>query len=132
MENYFSKNLKSIREFKKISQQDIAEKMNIDRSTIGYWENGKADPTMANVLKLADVLNVDIITLIGGELEFIDGEIINKSNYSQLKQETINEVVSLFKDKGFIDEQGNVKNEAKDLIDLAVKINKMVEKKNED
>lgn len=132
MENNFSKNLKSIREFKKISQQDIAEKMNIDRSTIGYWENGKADPTMANVLKLADVLNVDIITLIGGELEFIDGEIINKSNYSQLKQETINEVVSLFKDKGFIDEQGNVKNEAKDLIDLAVKINKMVEKKNED
>ena len=70
MENNFSKNLKMLRETKKISQQEIADKIGVDRSTIGYWENGKADPTMINVMKLAETLNVDMITLIGGDLHF--------------------------------------------------------------
>lgn len=70
MENNFSKNLKVLRETKKISQQEIADKIGVDRSTIGYWENGKADPTMLNVIKLAETLDVDIVTLIGGNLNF--------------------------------------------------------------
>ena len=76
MENNFSKNLKMLRETKKISQQEIADKIGVDRSTIGYWENGKADPTMLNVIKLAETLNVDIVTLIGGNLHFDNADFL--------------------------------------------------------
>ena len=76
MENNFSKNLKIIRETKRISQQEIADKIGVDRSTIGYWENGKADPTMLNVIKLAETLNVDIVTLIGGNLNFDNADFL--------------------------------------------------------
>ena len=77
MENNFSNNLKYIREAKKISQQYIADKIGVDRSTIGYWETGKVDPTMANVVKLSEVLGVDIITLIGSNLKIDNGVIID-------------------------------------------------------
>jgi len=80
MENNFTTNLKYIRETKKISQQTIADKVGVDRSTIGYWENGKADPTMANVVKLAEALNVDILTLIGSDLRIDNDEIIDISS----------------------------------------------------
>lgn len=76
MENNFSKNLKIIRETKRISQQEIADKIGVDRSTIGYWENGKADPTMLNVIKLAETLNVDMVTLIGGNLNFDNADFL--------------------------------------------------------
>ena len=77
MENNFSKNLKFLREYRKLSQQEIANKVGVDRSTIGYWETGKADPTMLNVCKLADALNIDLITLIGSDLKFDNSEIID-------------------------------------------------------
>lgn len=77
MENNFTTNLKYLREIKKISQQTIADKVGVDRSTIGYWENGKADPTMPNVVKLAEALNVDILTLIGSDLRIDNAEIID-------------------------------------------------------
>lgn len=70
MENNFSKNLKIIRGAKKVSQQDLADKIGIDRSAISYWESNKADPTMGNVVKVAEALDVDIITLIGGDINF--------------------------------------------------------------
>ena len=70
MRNNFSNNLKIIREERKISQQEIADKIGVDRSAISYWESGKSDPTMGNVVKLADILNVDILSLIGGDLSF--------------------------------------------------------------
>lgn len=80
MKNNFTTNLKYLRETKKISQQTIADKVGVDRSTIGYWENGKADPTMANVVKLAEALNVDILTLIGSDLRIDNDEIIDISS----------------------------------------------------
>ncbi len=80
MENNFKTNLKIIREQKNLSQQDVADKIGVDRSTIGYWENGKADPTMVNVIKLAEALDVDLVTLIGGELNFDNAEIIPITN----------------------------------------------------
>ena len=72
MENNFAKNLKIIRETKKISQETLGKKIGVDRSTIGYWENGKADPSMLNVINLADELNIPVTSLIGGDYSSAD------------------------------------------------------------
>ena len=85
MENNFSKNLKIIRENKKISQQEIADKIGVDRSAISYWESGKAEPTMGNVVKVAEVLDVDIISLIGGNFNFDNAELLETKPIDTVK-----------------------------------------------
>ncbi len=97
MKNNFTKNLKIIREQKNLSQQDIADKIGVDRSTIGYWENGKADPSMINVIKLSDALNVDLVTLIGGDL--------NSDNATQIDLNSEEEILKkALKNKGLLNE----------------------------
>lgn len=64
MDNNFAFNLKHIRQEKGLTQEQLGKIMNKDYSTIGKWENGSRSPIMEDVLKLADVLNVDIKDLI--------------------------------------------------------------------
>jgi len=52
------KNLKSIREAKKMSQGDVMRAMGCSRSYISNIENGKTNPTLETISKLAKVLGV--------------------------------------------------------------------------
>ena len=49
-------NLKKIRTQKKMSQGDIARNLGVDRGYISNIENGKKNPTLATVDKLAKAL----------------------------------------------------------------------------
>lgn len=68
MNNNFAFNLKHIRQKKGLTQEQLGKLMNKDYSTIGKWENGTRSPIMEDVIKLSDILNVDIKDLI--ETEF--------------------------------------------------------------
>lgn len=68
MDRFFNSNLKYIRKKYGISQQELANKIGKDRSSIAYWENGKADITLENVIKLSEVLNIPIHDLVGKDL----------------------------------------------------------------
>ena len=81
MENFFASNVKFLRLENKDSQEQLANKMNkmaetmngkkenFHHSTIGRWENGKRDPSVGNVLILAEVYNIPINKLIGKDLK---------------------------------------------------------------
>lgn len=60
MTNYFSKNLKYLREKKKIDQQEMADNLNIPRSTLSCWENGIRTPKIEQIQDIAKYFNVDI------------------------------------------------------------------------
>ena len=60
MERFFNKNLKYIRQQKNISQQELADKLNLDRSTISRWENDEMDVTVGNALLVANYFNIPI------------------------------------------------------------------------
>lgn len=79
MNNYFSKNLKYLREKKGLEQQELADMLNVGRSTISCWENGLRSPQMEYVLKLAQYFNVkdDFIFSDLSNVEFDNGSIIN-------------------------------------------------------
>lgn len=64
MNNNFAFNLKHLRQEKGLTQEQLGKLMNKDYSTIGKWENGTRSPIMEDVLKLSDILNVDIKDLI--------------------------------------------------------------------
>lgn len=60
MTRLFNKNLKYIRQHKGISQQELANKLDLDRSTISRWENDEMDITVGNAIQIADFFNIPI------------------------------------------------------------------------
>lgn len=68
MARFFNKNLKFIRQQKGISQQEIADKLKLDRSTISRWENNDMDATVENAIQVADMFNISIADLVGKDL----------------------------------------------------------------
>ncbi|KKS32740.1 MAG: hypothetical protein UU93_C0005G0048 [Candidatus Amesbacteria bacterium GW2011_GWA2_42_12] len=57
-------NLKRIRTKKKMSQGDIARNLEVHRAYISGIENGKRNPTLATIQKLADALGVSADELL--------------------------------------------------------------------
>ena len=43
MAKYFNKNLKHVRSILNVSQQQIADEIKVDRSSISRWEKGEID-----------------------------------------------------------------------------------------
>lgn len=60
MARYFNKNLKLIRQQKGISQQELADKLKLDRSTISRWENDEMDITVGNAILISDYFNIPL------------------------------------------------------------------------
>jgi len=70
MDKYFKENLKYIRKKLKMSQQDLADKLKkINRSTISRYESGEIDPTIGNVLLIANYFNIPINDLLFTDLQ---------------------------------------------------------------
>lgn len=57
-------NLKKIREAKRMSQGDVMRAMCCSRSYVSNIENGKTNPTLETISKLAKVLEVSITELL--------------------------------------------------------------------
>ena len=60
-----SQQLRKLREAKKLTQKEIAEKLNIDRSTYAYWESAKTEPSIKHLVKPSKIYNVTIDYIIG-------------------------------------------------------------------
>lgn len=65
----FPKNLAYLRKQKNMTQSDLANKINVDQTTIGRWEDGNREPTVGNVSNIADVFNISIPDLLNRDLE---------------------------------------------------------------
>ena len=98
----FGDNLKLIRKNKKMSQEQLAEKMNVSRQSVSKWENGEAYPEMNNILELCKIFNCKINDLVHSDMSDInslDEEIImnvvkfNKKKQNQVK--SLSNVISL-------------------------------------
>lgn len=60
MTNYFSKNLKYLREKKGIEQQELADELKVPRSTLSCWENDLRTPKIEQIQEIADYFNVNM------------------------------------------------------------------------
>lgn len=61
------KNLKIVREQMKVNQKKVADDLKINTVTYNGWENGKAEPSVENLSRLADYFGVSIDYLVGRE-----------------------------------------------------------------
>ena len=64
MSQFFSKTLKKLRTERGLSQQALADKMFVTRSTIARWENDTRLPDAVMITRLAEILNVDVNSLL--------------------------------------------------------------------
>ena len=98
----FGDNLKLIRKNKKMSQEQLAEKMNVSRQSVSKWETGEAYPEMNNILELCKIFNCKINDLVHTDMTDIsslDEEIVmSVVKFNEKKQKevkTLSNVISL-------------------------------------
>jgi transcriptional regulator with XRE-family HTH domain len=66
-----AKNLKSIRKVKGLSQEELADLANIDRTHIGNIENCRNSPSLDLLARLADALQVEVKDLFSSNIDEI-------------------------------------------------------------
>ena len=57
--------MKTLRKQVKLTQAQIAEKLDISQQAYASWERGAKKPTQENLVKIAQVLNVSVDYLVG-------------------------------------------------------------------
>ena len=69
MTTLFAETLKKLRKEKGITQEQLGKQMFVNHSTIARWESGTRLPDAEMVFRIADVLGVDINTLMTAALQ---------------------------------------------------------------
>jgi len=61
----FSQVIKQLRNEKELTQQELADYLNVAKSTISMYENGKREPDFEKLEEIADFFNVNVDFLLG-------------------------------------------------------------------
>ncbi|MCV6631004.1 MAG: helix-turn-helix domain-containing protein [Flavobacteriaceae bacterium] len=62
--SYFGKNIKKIRSVKGLSQQAFAELFDLKRGTLGAYEEGRSEPKIETIIKIAKYFSIKIDHLL--------------------------------------------------------------------
>ena len=66
--NYFPINLKYLRKVKDIRQSDLADKLGVNRSAVGAYEEGRAEPKLSTPRNISLYFDISIDALLHEEL----------------------------------------------------------------
>ena len=105
----FGDNLKKIRVLKKLSQESLAEKVNVSRQSVSKWENGDAYPSMNNLLELCKIFHCKISDLVNDnivDIDSLDDEVKTKAvslkKEEQKKMKVLSKIISIISKIGRI------------------------------
>lgn len=68
MEHFLASNIKHLRSLKEWTQGDLAERLGIKRSRIGAYEEGRAEPKIADLQLLATLFGISLDDLVGTDI----------------------------------------------------------------
>ena len=89
----FGDNLRNLRKSKKISQEELAEKVKVSRQSVSKWETGEAYPEMNNILELCKIFHCNINDLVNDNMVDLDSLDENvKMSVVKLKKEKQNQI----------------------------------------
>ena len=60
----FAENFKKARTEAGLTQQQVADALELDRSAIAHYENGDSTPNFKNLPKICELLNISIEKLV--------------------------------------------------------------------
>ena len=64
-----AKNLRFLRKQKGVNQKEVSLLFKKQANTIGNWENGKSEPSIGELIKLAEYFNVGMQQLLHADLQ---------------------------------------------------------------
>ena len=81
----FEEKLIKLRKENALSQEDLAEKLNVTRQTISKWELGQTKPDSQKIMELAKIFNVSTDDLLNEQEDFSSNEepIKEQTNYNR-------------------------------------------------
>lgn len=81
-----AENIRKYRKINKMTQTDLAKKLEVGTSTVSSWELGSNKPLMDNVTKMAKLWNVSLSDIVGEEdIEGLNKKVMIKPAYKELK-----------------------------------------------
>lgn len=78
--------LRSVRQEHKLSQVEVAQKLNMSPARYNNYEVNKAEPDIETLCKLADFYNTSIDYLVGRESSLINVAILTKTQQEIIKR----------------------------------------------
>ncbi len=105
LENNFPANLKKLREENQLTQQQLADLLNLERSSIAKYEKGKSTPNPETLLAIAKIFNVTVDYLIRGNLSEVTNEVHSQTpeyNESPLPLMSAQRMFELTNDEQFL------------------------------
>ena len=84
-----NENIKNLRKAKGLSQEELANRLNVVRQTISKWEKGLSVPDSSMLISLADELDTSVSTLLGETVPEHDLKVTDLKSISE-KLESIN------------------------------------------
>ena len=70
--SYIGKNIKKIRNIKKLNQSQFAELFSLSRTSVGSYEEGRAEPKIETIITIANYFGISIDMLLSRELTVND------------------------------------------------------------
>lgn len=76
--SYLSSNLRFLRKQKNITQNDLADQLDVQRTMISAYEDGRSEPKLATLQKLAEILEVGVEELLNHDIETLGRKALQK------------------------------------------------------
>ena len=74
----FGKRLSEVRKDKKLSQDDLAKKLDLQGAVIGRYERDEVKPSIEVAARIAQVLGISLDYLVGNTDLLLDADVIKK------------------------------------------------------
>lgn len=92
-----------LRKKARLTQEELAEKLNISSKVISKWENGDSEPSVADLRNISDLYGVSFDYLISGKASDEDLRIINREPTSnELADDFLKQCYDIIKEKNYL------------------------------
>lgn len=86
----FNNKLYNLRKQKGLSQEELANRLNVSRQTVSKWEVGDSTPDMEKLIAISDLFEISLDELVMDKAPKHIGKNISKSeNVSELKEKVL-------------------------------------------
>ena len=96
----FGENLKKLRKRANLSQNELANLLSVNQYNISFWEIGRSEPNIEQIIKLSEILNIPTDYLLGKEVVLTASNEEFQTVVNHFKQdiedEMLNELISLY------------------------------------
>lgn len=85
----FNNKLYNLRKQKGLSQEELANRLNISRQTVSKWEVGESTPDMEKLVALSDLFEISLDELVMDKIPSHAGEMSTKSEIVNVLNEKV-------------------------------------------